>query len=70
MARTQAHLWGSNVILRDSDTAQQIGECGYYEVRATSKLEAAREIRRKAWEDVDTRLNDVWLELLDLMRLD
>lgn len=58
-------LWVSNVLLRDIETGNQIGECWLEEVRAPNKAEAGRRIINKAWDNVDTRLNDVSIELVD-----
>jgi hypothetical protein len=58
-------LWVSNVLLRDLETSNQIGECWLEEVQAPDEAEAERRIRNKAWDNVDTRLNDVSIELVD-----
>jgi hypothetical protein len=63
--RGRDRLWTSNVLLRDLETGNQIGECWLEEARAPDEAEAARRIRNKAWDSVDTRLNDVSIELVD-----
>jgi hypothetical protein len=57
--------WHSNVMLVDTETGNQIGECWIVEADAPDKETAERLIRAKAWEEVDTRLNDVRIDLVD-----
>ncbi|HWK31085.1 MAG TPA: hypothetical protein VNR20_03275 [Terriglobales bacterium] len=57
--------WWSNVMLIDTDTGNQMGECWIVEVDAPDEKAAKQAIRNKAWEDVDTRLNDVRIDILD-----
>lgn len=61
-------VWSSNVMLVDLESGNQLGECWIVEVPETaaqSEAEAIRAIRQKAWEEVDSRLNDVSVELVD-----
>ena len=57
--------WWSNVMLIDTETGNQIGECWIVEAQAETKAEAAKAIRLEAWKAVDTRLNDVRIDVLD-----
>jgi len=61
----EMHEWACNVELLDTNTGNQIGECWIVEVEARSFEEARDAIRAKAWQDVDTRLNDVRIALMD-----
>lgn len=54
------------VQLYDLDKGKYFGDSWEVEVTAKNRLEAAREIRRKAWDDVDTRMNDVGIELVSV----
>mgnify|MGYP001588868745 FL=1 len=60
--------WWANVMLRDLETGNQLWECWIEKVdnpEATTKAEAARQLVNKAWDNVDSRLNDVTIELVD-----
>lgn len=58
--------WTANVGVFDIDTNNQIGEYQSVEVDANDAAEARKKIRAAAWEDIDSRVNDVRVELLDL----
>jgi hypothetical protein len=56
--------WTADVRLMDMDINGQIGDPWSVEVEATSRREARRLIVNKAYDDVDGRLNDVYIEVI------
>lgn len=58
--------WHATVHLVDLDTGIQIGQPWDEGIASAASLaEARRQLRNKAWDAVDSRLNDVSVEFVD-----
>ena len=63
------HQWKGAVIFSDVSTWDQVGPAFIGEVIAEDKAEAMRELRRMAWDQLDSRINDVTSEIIHMERI-
>ena len=57
------------VIFSDVNTWDQVGPVVINTVEAANRAEAMQELRKAAWDELDSRINDVTAEVIHVERL-
>jgi hypothetical protein len=61
--------WRATVRAFDTDSGRQIGDTWTETASAATRHEAQEKIRNQAWEEIDVRLNDVRVDIVDIEEL-